>query len=410
MNILNKQIHYKLLAYTIIVSAFIALVSCEDTANDTPIVDPPLMDAPISFYKGTTMGFVRHQEEFGNVVFKENGVSKDPFQSVADHGGNIVRFRVDLPPYSNSYTTGRPDVDFRRPDKVKSGIRRAQAAGLKIQLTFSYKSMALNDADQLNQYVAPLAWQSFANDLEQLKDAVYQHTYTVLEDYVTSEIVPAIVSIGNETNFHFLQTNIPESSLPAYDAARTVALLNEGARAVRAINIAHATDMKVAVHIFSASNLEWWLGQHVPLGLDFDILGLSHYHGWHSLGNFNSWTAVVNYVKNTYNKDFLMLETAQLFTANGYDNHVDILGRENIPDGYPNPPTTNTQRFYLRDLAQELKNAGGIGLIVWGGEWVGSSTLIYPDHYGAGSSWENKAFWDSNYNLHDGINWMRDVN
>jgi arabinogalactan endo-1,4-beta-galactosidase len=409
MKIVKKYSPKKLLYTVTIIIGSILFLGCEEPIK--PVSDSgPALPTPDNFYMGTTMGFVRHQEEYGNVVFKENGMTKDPFQSVADHGGNIVRFRIDLPPYSNSFTTGLPDVDFCSPEKVKSGIQRAQAAGLKIQLTFSYQSKALNSANQLNQYVAPLAWQPVANQLAKLRDSVYQHTYDVLDDYVNSGIIPAIVSIGNETNFHIIQENVLEANLPAYSPPRTVALLNEGARAVRDINHKYGKDIKVALHIFSASNMRAWMGEHVRRGLDFDIMGLSHYHGWHSLGDFNDWTEVVNYVRNTHNKDFLMMETAQLFTSGGYDNHIDILGRENIPAGYDNPPTSNTQRFYLKDLAQEIKNANGLGVIVWGAEWVGSNTLIYPDQFGAGSSWENKTYWDSSYNLHDGINWMRDVN
>jgi len=407
MKILNRL---KLCLTILICLSFFSACSSDD---DLPIANNPVVNDPNPpsdvFYKGTTMGFVKHQEEFGNVIFKENGEAKDPFVSVKEHGGNIVRFRIDLPPYSNNYTQGKPDVDFRKPAKVKSGMQRALSAGLKTQLTFSYKSMALESQNSKNVYVAPLAWQPIANNLSKLKDSVYNHTYTVLEDYVTSGIIPEIVSIGNETNWHVLLQNVEETNLPNYNPSRTVSLLNSGSNAVRDINENYSLDIKIAVHIFSASNLEWWMNEHVPLGLDFDIMGLSHYHDWHSLGDFTSWTAVVNWVKTNYNKDFLILETAQLFTTNGYDNHVNILGTGNIPPGYVNPPTTATQRLYLGDFAQEILDAGGLGLIVWGGEWVGSNTLIYADEWGAGSSWENKTFWDENHNLHDGINWMMDV-
>ena len=56
------------------------------------------------FYKGTYMAYVAHQETYGGVVFKENGVPKDAFKSIADHGGNIARLRIDNPPYKSSYT------------------------------------------------------------------------------------------------------------------------------------------------------------------------------------------------------------------------------------------------------------------------------------------------------------------
>jgi len=393
----------------IIALSFIFQVSCTVESGIPTVEEVPFPTTSDVFYKGSYMAYVSHQETYGGVVFKENGVPKDAFKSIADHGANIARLRIDNPPYKSSYTTGYADVDFGSPAKVKIEMQRAKNAGLKTLLTFGYQSMALNDNDRLNGYVAPLKWQPIANDVEKLKDSVYKHTFTVLEDFIKSGLIPEIVAIGNETNQRFLEPNMLETDLPAYSVVRTVKLLNAGTKAVRDINSKYGLNMKIACHIFNASYLKTWLKLHVRNNLDFDILALSHYHGWHSLGVFKNWTEVVSFVKNTYKKEFLIMETAQLFRTGGNDNHVDILGNENIPAGYDNPPTTNTQKKYLKDFGQELYNAGGIGIIYWGGEWVGSNTLIFPDQYGAGSSWENKAFWDFNHNLHDGINWMNEI-
>jgi len=393
----------------IIALSFIFKVSCTVESGIPTVEEVPFPTTSDVFYKGSYMAYVSHQETYGGVVFKENGVPKDAFKSIADHGANIARLRIDNPPYKSSYTTGYADVDFGSPAKVKIEMQRAKNAGLKTLLTFGYQSMALNDNDRLNGYVAPLKWQPIANDVEKLKDSVYKHTFTVLEDFIKSGLIPEIVAIGNETNQRFLEPNMLETDLPAYSVVRTVKLLNAGTKAVRDINSKYGLNMKIACHIFNASYLKTWLKLHVRNNLDFDILALSHYHGWHSLGDFKNWTEVVSFVKNTYKKEFLIMETAQLFRTGGNDNHVDILGNENIPAGYDNPPTTNTQKKYLKDFGQELYNAGGIGIIYWGGEWVGSNTLIFPDQYGAGSSWENKAFWDFNHNLHDGINWMNEI-
>ncbi len=383
-------------------------LSCS-TENPIPTPTTYIPTPSDVFYKGTYMAYVAHQETYGGVVFKENGVPKDAFQSISDHGGNIVRLRIDNPPYKSSYTTGYADVDFGSPEKVKIQMQRAKNAGLKTLLTFGYQSMALENAQRLNDYVAPLAWQSIATDVEKLKVAVYNHTYSVLEDYIKGGLTPEIVAIGNETNGRFLEPNMLESDLPAYSVVRSVKLLNAGTKAVRDLNTKYGLNIKIACHIFDAASLKSWLKTYVRNGLDFDIMAISHYHDWHSLGDFKSWTDVVGFVKTTYNKDFLIMETAQLFRTGGNDSHVDILGVENIPVGYDKPPTTNTQKKYMKDFGQELYNAGGIGIIYWGGDWVGSNTLIFPDQYGAGSSWENKAFWDFNYNLHDGINWMNEI-
>lgn len=361
-----------------------------------------------SCYVGTSMDFANYLQNTCGIVYREDGLPKDPFQSIKDHGGNIVRLRLDLPPYSNSYVANEPPVDYRSPLKVKEGMQAAQLAGLKTMLTFSYQSFALEANETLNPYVAPLAWQSIAGNVNQLADSVHDYTYNILTYMIDSGLVPEIVSIGNETNWRILESNVPEDDLPAYDPQRVVTLLNAGASAVKEINDGYGLNIRIALHIFGASNLIWWMDTHVPLGLDFDIMGLSHYHAWHNLGSFGSWTQVVDWVKSHYQKDFMIMETAQLFSSGYSDNRANVLGTENIPAGYPNPPTTATQKEYLKDLTIEILDAGGLGTIVWGGDWVGSDCYVFPDQYGPGSSFENKAFWDFSNNLHDGINWMKE--
>jgi arabinogalactan endo-1,4-beta-galactosidase len=359
-------------------------------------------------YVGTTMDFALYLQNTCGIVYKENGIPKNPYQSIKDHGGNIIRLRQDLPPYVNNFIINELPVDFRSPLRVKENMQAAQDAGLKTLLTFSYQSFALDADEMLNPYVAPLAWQSIANNLDQLVDSVHDYTYSALAVLIDEGLVPEIVSIGNETNWRILESNVTEANLPAYNPQRVVTLLNAGTSAVREINETYGLNIRIALHIFGASNLTWWMNTHVPLGLDFDIMGLSHYHAWHNLGNFSSWTDVVEWVQTNYQKDFMILETAQLFSSGYSDNHANILGVENIPVGYPNPPTTETQKDYLTDLTTEITDAGGLGTIAWGGEWVGSDCYIYPDAYGPGSSWENKAFWDFENNLHDGIDWMKE--
>jgi len=357
-------------------------------------------------YVGTTMGFANYLQNTCGIVYKEDGVPKNPYQSVKDHGGNMIRLRLDIPPYANSYVVNEPPVDYRSLLKVKESFEAADQVGLKTLLTFSYQSFALEADEALNPYVAPLAWQSIADNLSELEDSVYNYTYNTLEELVNSGLVPEIVSIGNETNWRIMEANVPENELPEYDPQRVVTLLNAGSSAVYMINGNYNLNIKIAHHIFGASNLTWWMNTHMPLGLDFDIMGLSHYHAWHSLGDFDNWTEVVEWVQTNYQKDFMILETAQLFSSGYNDDRVNVLGTENIPNGYPNPPTTTTQKDYLTDLTKEIIDAGGLGTIVWGGEWVGSDCYVFPDQYGPGSSWENKAFWDFNNNLHDGIDWM----
>ncbi len=358
-------------------------------------------------YVGTTMNFTDYLEKRCGIVFKEDGIPTDPFQSMANHGANIVRLTVALPPFSSSYSEGEL-VDHHSAENVKIGMQRAKDAGLKTLLTFSYQSYALEDDDHLNIYVAPLAWQEIALDLDKITDSVYNHTYTVLDEYCIAGLFPEIVSIGNESSWHRLMPNVPEDELPNYDPARSVAVHNAGSKAVRDIAIKYDTVIKVCFHMLGPAATKWWLAAHWPYGPDLDMIGISLYHGWND-DNYGGYPTLGDYVAgiiDTYGIEFLVMETAQLFTDGGSDTHVDILGTDNIPAGYSNPPTTETQKRYLTDITREVIQHGGSGVIVWGGEWVASDCYIYADQWGKGSSWENKAFWDFEYNLHDGVNWM----
>jgi len=360
-----------------------------------------------SIYVGTTMGFVDHLEKDCGIVYSENGIPTDPFVSVANHGANIVRFAVSLPPYSSSYTQGEI-VDYASVEKVKTGLQRAKDAGLKTLITFTYQSFALEDSQKLNEYVSPLAWQSIAADLRKITDSVYQHTFSTLDYYCSLGLIPEIVAVGNESTWRRLEPNLPESLLPAYDPARSVAIHNAGSKAVRDISAKYKVNIKVCFHLMGPERTEWWLKEHSPYNLDVDMIGISLYHGWNN-NNYGSYTSLGKFVAgitSAYQVEFIVMETAQLFTTGGNDKHVDILGTENIPVSYPNPPTTQTQKQYLINLTNEVIKNGGSGVIVWGAEWVAHNCYIYPDKYGKGSSWENKAFWDFTYNLHDGINWM----
>jgi arabinogalactan endo-1,4-beta-galactosidase len=279
---------------------------------------------------------------------------------------------------------------------------------MKSLITFTYQSFALEDQDNLNIYVAPLAWQPIASDLEKITDSVYQFTYDVLDEYCSEGLIPEIVAIGGESTWHRLMPNVKEEDLPDYDPARSAALHNAGSQAVREIAAKFDTVIKVCFHMRGPATTKWWLEEHWPYGLDLDMIGISLYHGWNfdDYAGYSSLGDYVSAITNTYGIEFIVMETAQMFTEGGSDSHVDILGTDLIPYGYPNPPNTETQKQYLSDITREVLENGGSGVLVWGGEWVASDCYIYADQWGKGSSWENKAFWDFDYNLHEGVNWM----
>jgi arabinogalactan endo-1,4-beta-galactosidase len=350
------------------------------------------------------MYFAGYLEEVCGIQYTDGGAPTDPFQSLADHGGNIVRAALHMSPYGNGFTSGRPDPDWGSRERVMETLRRGQDQGMATFLTIAYDSYADNGAAKRNPYAAPPAWRDLASDEAALKDSMYAYTYRQLTELADAGVIPTFVAIGNEINWRFMEPNVAESQLAAFDAGRKVRILNAAAQAVRDLAAARSVDIQVAMHIFSPSNLSWWMGAHP--GLDFDVMGMSFYHEWHSMGTFRSWGAMATWLRNTHGKDLMILETAQLWSSGSSDNHVNILGTGNIPSGYPNPPSPITQRSYLHDITVDLLAGGGLGTIYWGGDWVGSDCYIYPDQYGRGSSWENKAFWNFQNAVHDGMDWL----
>lgn len=401
-----------------IVSLACMLFSCSSIGNDvnSEITTVNSVSSGRTFYRGTTLAYAEQLQQCGT-VFKENNIPTSPYTSIKNHGGNITRVAIALPPYSNDITMantapgGNTSLNFRTFDAVKAQMQKAKAAGLSSFLSFNLTSHALNPNQKLNSYVAPLAWQPIASNLPVLKDSVYNYVYSNLKKLVQAGLVPPIITIGNETNWRICEPNVVESSLSAYNATRVVGILNAGTKAVRDVNTEFGLDMKVGVHLADASKVKWWMNLHMPAGLDIDFLGLSFYNGWHTMGTFTSWADVVNYIKTTYGKEFLIVETAMNFRPGYSDGRGNVLSdNQMIPVGYPNPSTTVTQRSYMANFSQQLYDAGGLGIIYWGGDYVGSNNCyIFPDTYGVGSSWENKAFWDFSNNLHDGVNWMQDL-
>ena len=360
------------------------------------------------FQVGGTMHYASQIEESG-IEFKENGIPTDPYTSMKVHGANLIRLSVLLPPYSSSYTENKV-VDYTSPEKIKECFRRVKANGMRALITFPYSSFALEDSSNLNIYTAPLPWQSIAGNLEILKDSVYKYTYDVLDNFCKDGLIPAMVSVGNESTWHLMMPNVPESKLPPWDAGRCVALLNAGSKAVRDIAAKYDTTIQVAWHLTSPVTTKWWLDATKSYSRDFDIIGLSCYQEWYKgdYAGYNSMKEYISGMSAITGKKFMVMETAQLYTSGNFDNHVNILGNDNIPLGYTVPAVPETQRDYMTDLSRQVKDGGGVACIYWGNDWIANnSCYTFADKYGKGSSWDDKTFWDGKGNLHAGIDWMK---
>ena len=131
----------------------------------------------------------------------------------------------------------------------------------------------------------------------------------------------------------------------------------------------------------------------------------------------------------SFSKPLMVMETAYTFatgTVNGKWMGDWCDNSYNYPDWNEAANAANytpaKARAWLRALAADVKASGGLGLITWGTESLpdeplgkaeghGKGIYTYPADWAYGSTWENNSYWDftNDNNLHEGIDWMKDI-
>ncbi len=387
----------------------------EDDGDDPEPTPTPEVD---KFYKGTTMSFANYMIDFG-LTYREGGEVTNPYISIKDHGANIVRLQLDRQPFAeiNGVT-----IDWQQMPRVVEDAKMAQAEGLDIMLTLKpdYDKYSSTGATHNN---IPEDWKSM--DEVTLGGDLYNWVLESLETLHAEGIDPKIVAVGNEVNIGFMLNG-------AHDGARTARLLSYGHTAVRDFARKYDLEILSALHIANPAKLGY-VDTYAENGCtNYDIIALSWYPGTnigHSMGSYANFEALGKAMQSKYGKRIMILETAHSFTTgtvNGQWMGDWCDNSYNYPDWNDATNATNytpaKQRAWLKALAEDVKRGGGIGVITWGTESLpdllegkaqghGTGLYTYPTAWGYGSTWENNSYWDftNENNLHEGIDWMLDV-
>jgi arabinogalactan endo-1,4-beta-galactosidase len=399
----------------------VLFASCSDNYNEEWNSYNPAeyeRPAPEKFYKGAMMTFTDFLQEHGGVKYYENGQEKDPWQSLKDHGANIVRLAVTV---DVNYSMD-PDadisihdylIDYSGWENVKKQLQHAKQVGLDVLLTFQLSSD--------NGETIPDSWHWAELSQDELGKQVYDFVYEKLDWAGQNNLMPVIVAIGNETNITFVWNDkyadpavLGDPKYKGIDDPEKKAhgekMLNKGFEAVDDINKKYGTQAKKLLHLhiidYAATALDQWIATGLT---NFDIVGLSWYanssNGKH-MGSWQSFAHFSNYVWMHHKKRFMLIEAAVPFCTGNFDNMENIAPFAQA--GFPATP--EGQRKYMERMCEDVANGGGLGVIYWGGEWVANDIYVYPDF--KGSTWEDKAFWTSElgseiHELHEGIDWMK---
>jgi arabinogalactan endo-1,4-beta-galactosidase len=208
------------------------------------------------FAKGADIGWLSQMEASNVKFYDSTGKQQDLLDILISKDINSVRFRVWVNP-ANGWC-GKADV-------VKQAIR-AKGKGFRIMIDFHYSDSWADPGQQTK----PAAWVNYS--FAQLTQAVYDHTYDVLDTLKSCGVTPEWVQVGNETNDGMLW----EDGRASKSMSNFAALVTSGYNAVKAVN----SSIKVVVHIsngYDNSLFRWMFDGLESNSAKWDVIGMSLY-------------------------------------------------------------------------------------------------------------------------------------
>lgn len=231
------------------------LVACDSPVDNYP--DPVVG----SYAYGADCSWITEQEYDGVLFYDSVGQASDGMRVMRDAGMNAVRLRVWV-----NHSTG-----WCNKEDVIAKAKRATALKLRVMIDFHYSDFF---ADPGRQNI-PIDWRDY--DLEQMKQAVANHTTDVLSALKNEGVTPEWIQVGNETRNGMLW---PMGKLWDNNGDLPNGWKNYAALTTAGYNACKAVfpDALVIVHIDNAyENNNWFFRKLQYHGGMFDMIGLSHY-------------------------------------------------------------------------------------------------------------------------------------
>ncbi|MDR2956504.1 MAG: arabinogalactan endo-1,4-beta-galactosidase [Prevotella sp.] len=249
----------------IILSVFIALFSFSACSDDD---NPEFPESPVydmsGFAKGADIGWLTEMEKSSKKFYNSIGTEKDCIELLRDLGMNSVRLRVWVDPQNG----------WCNAEDVLIKAWRAKNLGMRIMVNFHYSDSWADPSQQTK----PAAWADL--DLDELKQAVADHTTEVLTKLKTNGIDVEWVQIGNETSDGMLWRKNEDDPSPSGKASESMKnyaeLNNAGYDAAKAVY----PNAKMIVHLnngFDNDLFRWLFDGLKNNGGKWDVIGMSLY-------------------------------------------------------------------------------------------------------------------------------------
>lgn len=308
-------------------------------------------DREFNLLKGGDISELTYVEQNGGKYYMD-GKEGDCIDILKQNGMNIVRLRLYNDPGNANYSpSNRLPAGIQSSEDILRLAKRAKDAGMQILLTFHYSDYWTNGETQTK----PHEWEGLG--FEELKQALYDFTFSFMQRMKAQGTTPEYVAIGNETQAGMLY---PDGSYENF--AQLSELYNAGYDAVKAVS----EDSKVIIHLNNAGSKDqynWYLGELKDRGTRYDIIGASYYPYWTNLtaSEMREWA---DYITAKFDKDIIIMETGYSWNRTLPDGSAGQLSH--------NGPYTDFsplgQKNFMLELTNEIKKADGcriLGYFYW---------------------------------------------
>jgi arabinogalactan endo-1,4-beta-galactosidase len=278
------KLHSKLI---IVIGA--VLLSMMSSATETAgFIKRNKANAAAVFAKGADVSWITQMEKEGKNFYSAAGKQMECIALLKTLGMNSIRLRVWVNPKDG--WNGRDDL------LVKA--LRAKKLGMRLMIDFHYSDWWADPGKQ----VKPAAWKEYS--MEQLKQAVSNHTKDILDMLKRNGITPEWVQVGNETTNGMLW---PEGGVWIWDENKEskpnhinnyAVLSNAGYDAVKSV----FPDAKVIVHIDNGYNIdafERFFGRLKAHGGKWDVIGMSLYPSYYEGFDKDKMAACDKFISNS---------------------------------------------------------------------------------------------------------------
>jgi len=329
---------------------------------------------------GADVSSLTKSEDLGGQYFdtrrpmcREDSTQHPALDILEDHGLNHIRLRV----WVNSAD------GYHGLAELHKMARRAHALHLQTLVDLHFSDTWADPGHQSK----PGAWANYT--VEQLTQAVYDHTYAACSAAKVSGHAPSMIQLGNEVNSGMLWPDGHTWNPPNWENLAT--FLKAGYAAVKACS----PSTKVVLHLANGGDngaFRWWFDNITSRGVEFDAIAASYYGYWH--GSLGDLQANLNDVSTRYGKDVLVAETAYPFTLDDADGWANSIGLSSqLVAGYPATQAGQAANFRdVMSIVRAVPNNRGLGVFYWDATWISVKGNGWdPTDASSGNAWENQA-------------------